>query len=196
MKSLLYLLITCAISIGSGIESFAQNYSRNQKRFEAGHLEVGAGIGLISTFATKYIYTKNPPLNFHASYRLKRHFSVGIHLAETSMMFISDLPISPVIPRQIESDLFLIGVRASGHYNMEDFDFYGGAMIGYIDSHILTDIEKRKLKENTRTKNMVKKDVIFSGHMGIQFLINHHLGMFSEFGFGLALLKFGVIYKI
>lgn len=36
----------------------------------------------------------------------------------------------------------------------------------------------------------------YSGFMGIKYLITDKMGIFSEFGFGMSLMKFGATFKL
>ncbi len=196
MKNLKYIL-TLALFIFLGQTSVnAQSYSKKYKGFEAGHFEIGAGIGLVPTFTTRYVHTKVPPVNMNISYRVKKHFSLGVNAGFTTTHFYSDKPINKVIPREIDSEIFMVGFRAAGHYNMDDLDFYGGGMIGYTVANLDTDIDRRLLAENVETEDLGKSQVTYSGFMGVKYLMTDNLGFYGEFGFGMSLMNVGLVFKL
>lgn len=196
MKTLRNILTLVILVCFTQVDVQAQSYKYKYKGFEAGHFELGAGMGLMPTFTTRYVQTKFPPVNVQATLRIKKHFSAGVYAGYTSTHFYSDREFNKVIPREINSDIYMVGVRAAGHYNMDDLDFYGGGMIGYTMSNIDTNIDQALLRENVETEDLGKNQLTYSGFMGVRYLMTDNVGFYGEFGFGMSLMNVGIVYKL
>jgi len=59
--------------------------------YEAGQVEIQAGLGLVSTFVSMNAKTKTPPVSIGINYRFKDFLSVGAYFGYSSTSYKGDL---------------------------------------------------------------------------------------------------------
>ena len=162
--------------------------------YKKGDVEVALGIGLMNTFIDKNTEAPIPPISLTIGYRLKKTISVGTYLGYSRTNYVApphEGRGNPALP-QLTNNYFQVGVRGQGHYTQDRLDFYGGAMVGYNFSINESD----NLSPDERLENVKVDDfndiVIFSGHIGMKYLITEHLGIYGEVGYGVSIFNVGV----
>ena len=164
--------------------------------YKKGDVEVALGIGLMNTFIDKNTEAPIPPLSLTIGYRIQKSISVGTYLGYSRTNYVAPLPEDgtdvPAVKPSVTNNYFQIGVRGEGHYTQDRLDFYGGAMVGYNFSINESD----NLSPDERLENVKVDDfadiVIFSGHIGMKYLLTEHLGIYGEVGYGVSIFNIGV----
>ncbi len=162
--------------------------------FKKGDIEIAAGVGLMNTFIDKNTEAPIPPLSITLGYRLKKTISVGAYMGYSKTVYTPppyDGRDDPELA-QLTNNYFQLGLRGQGHYTMDRLDFYGGAMIGYNFSNN----ESSNLEPGERIEGIRVEDnpsiVIFSGHIGMKYLVSEHIGIYGEVGYGVSIFNVGV----
>ncbi|MFT5166640.1 MAG: hypothetical protein ACI8P3_001872 [Saprospiraceae bacterium] len=163
--------------------------------YKKGDIEVALGVGLMNTFIDKNTKAPIPPLSLTIGYRIQEAISIGTYLGYSKTNYVAPPQDGTDIPTEIPemtNNYFQIGIRGGGHYTQDRLDFYGGAMIGYNFSINKSD----NLSEGGVLENAIVDDysdiVIFSGHIGLKYLLSEHFGIYGEVGYGVSIFNVGV----
>ena len=194
MKNILFSTLTLTLTfLFITTLSTAQYYPDIE--YKKGDVEVALGVGLMNTFIDKNTEAPLPPVSLTIGYRLKKTISVGTYLGYSRTNYVapaSDHIDDPVSSAELTNNYFQIGVRGQGHYSQDRMDFYGGAMVGYNFSIN----ESANLSTDSRLENVKVEDyddiVIFSGHVGVKYLLTEHLGIYGEVGYGVSIFNVGL----
>jgi len=203
MKNLMNLiLLTFTLILFVSTSSNAQNYGRQSDlRYKAGQVELQAGIGLLSTFVSMNAKTKTPPVNFIVNYRVKDAFSIGAYFGYSSTGYRDDnkdIHGGSVKKEdfKLTNNYYLTGLRFQGHYSQGQFDFYGGAMLGYNFSRINTNITEVKDRPEGVLIDDNKSLVTYSGYIGLKYITPSKLGFYGEVGYGASIVSVGLTYRL
>ena len=179
------------ISITTNIS--AQNNSDIE--YKKGDVEVALGMGLMNTFVDKNTKAAIPPVSLTIGYRLSKTISLGTYMGYSRTNYVAppqDDTDVPAVTPEMTNNYFQIGLRGQGHYSEDRLDFYGGAMIGYNFSIN----ESNNLSEDGRLENIKVDDfsdiVVFSGHIGMKYLLTEHFGIYGEVGYGVSIFNIGL----
>jgi len=203
MKNLLPILAVCLITLLTTQSTFAQKLNTDitteEAEFKKGDVEIGVGVGLLSTFVSKNSKSRIIPLSMTVSYRIKQFISVGAYAGYSSTNgYQSDESIFDEVPTTsavVRNDFYMVGGRLEGHFNRERTDFYGGAMVSYHVSDV------QKLDPNIdRVEGIIIEEGKnggwkYSGYVGMKYMMTKHFGLFGEIGFGASLINLGLTSK-
>lgn len=176
------------------LTQFLSAQSDTDIQFKKGDIEIAAGIGLMNTFVAKNTRAVMPPVSLTMGYRLKDNISIGTYMGYSKTNYVA--PNEPAFddpaPPELTNNYFQFGLRGQGHFLRNRMDFYGGAMIGYnfsINNY-------SNLPPDGRLENLIVEDysdaVVFSGHIGIKYLLTEHFGVYGEIGYGASLINLGL----
>ena len=186
---------------------------RKVATFKAGDIQLNAGIGIVPT----YVMDENttalmPPVSLTLGLRMSDHFVLSAFAGMTKA--------EAYLPMQrdgsewyVKNESTMVGVRAEMHTARRDnFDIYGGAMIGYN----MPTIERLLLKndvhgsgENPTTINANDVDgprpfrpssenegqAIIAGFVGASWYVTPNVSIFGEVGYGVSIGTIGLGYK-
>ncbi len=162
--------------------------------YKKGDVELAVGVGLMNTFIDKNTEAPIPPLSVTIGYRLKDNISVGTYLGYSRTNYVAP----PFEGRGNQPDIeftnnyFQIGVRGQGHYTEGRLDFYGGAMVGYNFSiNDFSNLPPDQRLEGIKA-NQHDDIFIFSGHIGMKYLVSEHIGFYGEVGYGVSIFNIGL----
>ncbi len=180
---------------------------RSVARFNAGDIEIKAGIGLLPTFVNQDSRVLTLPVQVTAGYRLSPIFSVAAYGGYTSVM-------SAVKENrdgssyQAQNDFLIVGLRAQAHViRFDNLDIYGGFMLAYNSPRITrTQITERNpehssaidelgLNPTPYNPNPKNNNVIAAGYIGGAYYFTENVSVFGEVGYGISLATFGLGYK-
>ena len=168
---------------------FAQNWKK------LGRSNLDFRIGLVPTFAKDDGQVKLLPLSINYDYRIAEKITIGAYIGysvtETDRRIISD-----GILAQWRNRCSLFGVRVAAHaVKLEDWDIYGGFMLGYN----LSRVESIEGDVDEITRHMGIKPVsgktTLTGFVGGRYAITKHFGITGEIGFGVSIVNLGASYK-
>ena len=169
--------------------SFAQNRKKQARS------NVDFRVGLVPTFAKDDGNVKLLPLSLNYDYRIAEKITVGAYVGysvtETDRQIINDGVVA-----QWRNQFSIFGLRVAAHANkFENWDIYGGFMVGYNLSRVETlagDIDEI-------TKHMGIKPVsgrtTLTGFVGGRYDISKKVGITGEIGFGVSIINLGASYK-
>lgn len=191
MKTLSLLTLVLLLSSATRIQA------QNSTRFKA---ELSFGIGLVPTFVKDRPQSITPPLNALAVWRVMGLFSVGL-IGGYSASQASRTHSVTKVQTLFENQYSFGGLRLAVHtdpYRFDRWDIYGG-MSGM---HIQTRIKKTSTATATARATDVSEPsstttsrFTITGFVGARFAVNRTWGIWSELGFGAALLNGGISYR-
>lgn len=164
--------------------------------YNKGEFTINAGVGFLPTASSANVNSKIPPLSLAANYRVSKNASVGAFAAFASTSFRSNLPKHAVIPRSSDSQQFMVGARASVHYDVNKTSFYGGLMLGYNQERMVTDIPVTMEDEIPMFPVVTKGKAIYSAFIGTQHMLTKNLGLYGEVGYGISIFNLGLSLKL
>ncbi len=165
-----------------------------------GDLNIGAGIGLLSTYAADGAKMTVPPLSLNLAYRVADNFSLGAYAAYSNSEVSRQLA-SDGVENHIINDSYILGLRAAAHTSgFEKWDLYGGFLLGYNTADVSQsafDGDDEKSEQPQPSYSRPNGDRFsFSGFVGSAYFPGERLGIFGEVGFGISILNVGVQYKL
>jgi hypothetical protein len=167
-----------------------------QTTFKKGDIELAAGMGLFPTFAKDGATLLVPPVSARLSIRLASNFSLGAYAAYSSSEAHRLLPGEAV--RNISNEFYILGLRAAAHTNqMDNWDIYGGAMLGYNIPRISDDIVKEKSDVDGPTYSRpAENKLTYSAFVGASYYPVKNIGLFAEVGYGISIFNMGLTVKL
>lgn len=158
--------------------AFAQDSEEVPPTFRgSGALDINVGLGLGTTLTGTGI-----PFNASLGYGINENISVGGYLgfAQTK----EDINFGTGNGTWTYTN-FIIGARGAYHYPLvENFDTYGGLMLGYNVASADWD--------GPGNPNASAGGVSYSAFVGGRYHFSNNLGAFAELGYGIAYLQFGL----
>jgi Outer membrane protein beta-barrel domain len=205
MKTIFTIVTLCCILFGIQSVSAQKKFdptdvTREQVEFKSSDIEITAGIGLFPTFNSPGAKARVIPISVILNYRIRQFLTVGGYFGYSSTDGYKDEKQKELNPQFISgpamrNDLYIMGTRVEGHFNRERVDFYGGAMLSYNVSDV------QKFDPNCdRILDIIIEEgrqgkFIFSGYVGMKYMITEHYGMFGEVGYGASLMTLGLTSK-
>ena len=186
MKRLMILMAVLVLAL---------SITNAQTTFKKGDIELAAGIGLFPTFAKDNATTTIPPARFNL--RLAPNFSLGAYAAySSSEAHQVGLPGGAV--RDVSNEFYVLGLRAAAHTNrMDNWDIYGGAMLGYNIPKVDETITKEKSDIDGPTfSRPAENKVTYSAFVGASYYPMKNIGLFAEVGYGISIFNMGVSLKL
>lgn len=117
-----------------------------------------------------------PAIGVNAEYFLDETFSLGIHASYSTLTSEGVLN----LPDEDVSGITIGGLINYYWTDSDSFNFYTGGSIGY-DGH---------------SGPFVDSGIYYEVHAGGRYQLSENLGIYSELGFGLSLLKLGVSFGL
>lgn len=168
-----------------------------QTIFKTGDVELATGIGLFSTFAKDESTTIVPPVSARLGIRLAPNFSLGAYVAySSSEAHQVGLPGDAI--RDVSNESYLFGLRAAAHtIRMDNWDIYGGAMLGYNVPKIDNTITKEKSEiEGPTFSRPAENTFTYSAFVGATYYPVRNIGLFAEVGYGISIFNMGLSVKL
>ncbi len=169
------------------------------KELKTGDLQLGAGIGLIPTYAADGGHVNVPPVSARLTYQFNEKFSMGGYVAYSSTT--SQKKNYPDGSSRIfDSEQLMFGLRSAVHVNrFKSWDVYGGLMLGYSIPMVKETINypaetNRDDLQPTFSRPATNK-FLYSGFIGATYFLSPNLGINGEVGYGISLLNLGISYK-
>lgn len=185
--SLIIMLITTQVF-------YAQSNTDKIPKFE-----ISGGLGINSTFSSDKPQVEIPPLSLSAEYRVSDNFSFGILGAYSRSRFAFNGPSKKLSeePTLLRSKYTTIGFRMSGHIiTYKKLDFYAGIGLNLGINKIEVLNGDEIFIRNTAGVKPLNASFYYTAHAGIRYSINQTYNVFSEVGFGDAILKLGMSRKL
>lgn len=176
---------------------YALTSANAQTTFKKGDIELAAGIGLLPTFAKDGATMVVPPASVRFNVRLASNFSLGAYAAfSSSEAHQSGLPGGAV--RDVRNEFYLFGLRAAAHANrMDNWDIYGGAMLGYNVPKVSEDITKEKSDvDGPAFSRPAENKLTYSAFVGASYYPIKNIGLFAEVGYGISIFNMGLSVKL
>ena len=161
------------------------------------------GMGVLPTFLLDKGEAIVPPVNMTLGYRVSKTVSLNAYLgySSTRSNIVSN---SGEIMSLNQNDLLMLGLRTEAHSGrFDDFEIYGGFMLGYAKSFIQRTvvntnpayddepIHTRPYKYPPATGKM-----LFSGFVGGSYYVMKNIGVYAEVGYGVSIFNVGVNFKL
>ncbi|MCB0582553.1 MAG: outer membrane beta-barrel protein [Phaeodactylibacter sp.] len=181
----------------SALLAFACSGLNAQTTFKKGDVELAAGIGVFPTFAKDDATTVVPPVSARLDVRLAPNFSLGAYAAFSSSE-ARRVGLTEGTIRDISNKFTLIGLRAAAHANrMDNWDIYGGAMLGYNIPRVSDSITKEKSEiEGPTFSRPAQNEFTYSAFVGASYYPVKNIGLFAEVGYGISIFNLGVSAKL
>ena len=167
---------------------FAQK--KNQTKWE-----LHAGVGLLPTFVKDKSKVQLLPLQLNLDYRVSEKISLGLlggySVTQTDQDILGDTNTA-----QWRTKYAAYGLRLAAHTNkIEDWDIYGGILIGYSSTRVeILEGDEELVFENKGLKENSGK-FLGSAFIGARYDIANQIGIFAELGFAVSLINMGVSYR-
>lgn len=188
MKRMMILTVLLVLSFSS---------ANAQTIFKKGDIEFAAGMGIFPTFAKDDAAIVVPPLSARLHIRALPNFSLGAYAAySSSEAHQVGLPGGAV--RDVDNEFYLFGLRAAAHTNrLDNWDIYGGAMLGYNVPKVNNTLTKEKSEiEGPVFSRPAENEFTYSAFVGATYFPVKNLGLFAEVGYGISILNLGVSVKL
>jgi hypothetical protein len=177
---------------------FSLTNTTAQTIFKKGDVEFASGIGLLSTFAKDDAQMMMPPLSARLGLRLASNFSLSGYAAYSAYK-AKNIALPNGSFKDVESEMFIAGLRAAVHANrMENWDIYGGAMLGYNMPTVRQTISDEKTAggDGPTFSRPAENKMTYSAFVGASYFPIKNLGMFAELGYGISLFNMGIQWKL
>ena len=181
-------VVLCALFLFSISTAFAQQWKKQPSALEF-------RVGVLPTFAKDDGAVRLLPLSINYTRRVAEKISLGAFygysITETDRQEISDGSVA-----QWRNRFSAYGLRVAAHTNkFEDWDVYGGFMLGYNHTRLETlsgdvdDITKHMgLQESSGS-------VTLTGFIGGRYAFTKQIGITGELGFGVSIANLGISYR-
>lgn len=181
------LLSTALILVFFSTFSIAQDSPKGETTFQI-------GVGLIPTYFMDGSGTVVPPIQAAVDYKFLNFLSAGAFVGYSSYEGAIKENFDGAL-YQTNSKTLMGGVRLGAHANkIENWDIYGGVQLGYSKPTIEQVVHEAG--ESRLPTFNVREGAVYSGYIGAAGFISKKIGFYGEAGFGISLLKAGVIYKL
>ncbi|MCB0568769.1 MAG: outer membrane beta-barrel protein [Phaeodactylibacter sp.] len=170
----------------------------SQTTFKKGDIELATGIGIFSTFAKDNPNTIVPPVSARIGVRLASNFSLGGYAAYSSSQS-NQIALPDGNFKDVDNEFLILGLRAAAHANrMENWDIYGGAMLGYnIPKVQQTVTDSKSVGDDAPTfSSPAQNKFTYSAFVGGSYYPIKNLGVFAEVGYGISIFNMGVSLKL
>ena len=185
------------LTIITALLVFVLTTANAQTTFVGGDIEFAAGIGLLPTFVKDDATTIVPPVSARLGVRLAPNFSLGAYAAYSSSESLQrELPDGAI--EDLSNEFFMVGLRAAAHASrIENWDIYGGAMIGYNMPNVSSEkVSEKSNSDGPSFSRPAENEFTYSAFVGASYYPVKNLGVFAEIGYGISLLNMGVSLKI
>ncbi|MFA5670300.1 MAG: hypothetical protein WC967_13745 [Balneolaceae bacterium] len=143
-----------------------------------GTIDINAGIGVGHNLSG----TGGLPINLAVDYGYNENITVGGYLGylgSTTKTAWGSWKYTNVV----------IGARGTYHHELaEDFDTYGGLILGYNAASAKWD--------GPGAANASAGGIVYQGFVGGRYHFTDNIGAYAELGFGIAVLQFGLTYRM
>jgi hypothetical protein len=166
-------------------------------QFEKGDMVANFGIGVGGYYAMGNGYsTKIPPIELSGEYFIMENISVGGFIGGSK----SELEVKVPGHNDYETfsySYFNIGTIGNYHFlNQEKLDFYAGARLGYVGLKLKYDEDEFNSDFDIDGLGARSSGVLAGAHVGGRYFFTDQFAANAELGYGIAILKIGISYKI
>jgi len=192
---------TFALFLVTVLFSFLSTADAQVARFQAGQVQVNAGIGLVSTFAADAPTTIVPPLSSSVEYFLSPNMSIGLYAAYTEVQGERTYQNAGII-ESYHNKTWMTAIRTGFHSNnLDNWRVYGGLIIGTtmpsVDKNIQTIPGEVISDAGAPTfSRPAQNSFLFSGYVGTRRYIRSDWSVYGELGFGISLVNIGLSYHL
>ena len=185
-----YLLLLC-ISLG-GYSTYAQ--------LEEGQSMINLGLGLNSYYISGSGFsTTLPPLEGSYEMMISDDFSVGGFIGAYGAKYkLSGVSSGISYNSETKYTYTNVGALANYHFiNSDTFNMYGGAKLGYVSSKVSSGASASSSGITATSSADVKgSGFLFGLAIGARYHLSDGMALNAELGYGIALLKVGVTFKM
>jgi hypothetical protein len=176
------------------------NLNAQSVNLKPGQVQLGIGIGLVSTYAADVTNSVVPPLSAQLDVFVNPNFSLGGFLAYSKAEGETVYQ-NAGIAEAFVNETVMAGLRTTVHSNdLNNWRIYGGFMIGAslpsIDKTVsLLPGELQRDDELPTFSRPAQNSLLFSGFVGTRRYLNDKWSVYGELGFGISLVNVGTSYK-
>jgi len=168
-----------------------------------GHATISTGFGAIPTYTGKTAKTNVPAVSLQVGYRISEKFSMNAYVGYTQATS-TPRTFSDGLESQVNNKTTMIGLKSQFHRDFTDkIEMYGGMLIGAslfntTEYDVKTgDIVQREPDQPTPyNPNAPKGQFLYAGFVGAKYSLNPKLGAYTELGYGISLLNFGLKFQL
>lgn len=181
------LLYTALILVFFSTFSIAQDGSKGETTFQI-------GVGLVPTYFMDGSGAVVPPIQAAIDYKFLNFLSAGAFVGYSSYEGAIKENFDGAL-YQTNTKTLMGGVRLGAHATkIKNWDIYGGVQVGYAKPNVEQVVHEAG--ESRLPTFKVKQGTVYSGYLGAAGYITKNIGFYGEAGFGISLLKAGIIYKL
>ncbi|HMQ49356.1 MAG TPA: hypothetical protein PKA00_16795 [Saprospiraceae bacterium] len=185
------------IALLTSMLMLALTAAQSQVKFQSGDIEFSTGIGIFSTYAKDKAQMIVPPLSARIDVRLGNKFTLGAYAAYSAYERLQmDLPDGSI--QDLSSKTTIIGLRAAAHHSpRENWDVYGGAMLGYNMPEVERTVTEEKILDEAGPSfsRPAENTFTYSAFLGAAYYPTETIGLFAEVGYGISILTTGISFK-
>ncbi len=173
------------------------------QQLEQGNSLINLGVGMGSYIGSGSGYkTTLPPLEVSYEYLVNDNISVGGFFAMTKSEFnysFPDLGGGSSSPQNFKFNYSYMMFGAIGNYhfvNNDKFDVYGGVRIGYNKVNVDYSSDDATTDSLLKSINLDSSGMLFGAQVGGRYFFTDNLAVNMEVGYGLAIAKLGLTFKL
>jgi hypothetical protein len=174
-------------------------------RSQAGDLEVGAQLGLLSIYQIDRATTIVPPLQLQGEFFLSPNFSMGAFVsyvaAKGQRSYVNTA--ATTITEFYDNQTWATGVRTTAYSNIQadQWRIYGGIAVGAALPRVETTVDVQGDRKGNdlsvpRFSREATNSLLFTGFVGVQYYLRPNVSLNGELGYGLSLMNVGLRYKL
>lgn len=171
--------------------------AQSQVKFQAGDIEFSTGIGLFPTYAKDKAQSLVPPISARLDIRLGNKFTLGAYAAYSAYERLQiSLPDGSI--QDLSSKTTILGLRAAAHHSpLDNWDVYGGAMLGYNMPEVEKTITEEKIlnEDGPSFSRPAENTFTYSAFLGAAYYPTKKLGLFAEVGYGISIFTTGMSFR-
>ncbi len=180
-----------------------QTIEAQHLKIKKGDFTTRLGVGLLPTFLHDKTTMTVPPVNVVLGCRVAETFSLNGYFAYSSARSVM-LDIPAMTTSDITHQMLMTGLRMEAHSSkFDDFEIYGGFMLGYVKSFITHRDEQRDLAFRNQSKHHVPYNykrptgkVFIAGFVGGSYYFIKNTGFYLEIGYGISIVNAGLTFKL
>jgi outer membrane protein W len=168
----------------------------NAQQLSEGNSMINLGVGLSSYYTSGSGYNMSlPPVEGTFEYMITENISVGAFVGAYGSKYETNFDIA----YNFSSKFSYIDGGALGNFhfvNDDKFNAYVGAKLGYVSVSTSTDSNDDYLNELLETLDYTDSGIIYGVQLGGRYFVSEKFAINAELGYGVALLKVGVTFKL
>ena len=174
-----------------------------QAQLEKGNSLLNIGFGMNSYYTSSSGFsTTLPPLEGSFEVMTSEKFSLGAFIGAYGAKYENEFEsMGIVIDTEIKYSYLNFGGLANYYFvNDESWNIYVGGRLGYVSSSAKVSHSSNvsTIDEDSflNTAGATASGILFGANLGGRYNLSEKLALNAELGFGIALLKFGVTFKL